>query len=109
MYKRYGLILFTLALLTPLGLLADGTAWGEWEAQAFTEKIGFIPQGMEQLKDFWTALFPDYSINFLGKSTLGLSAGYILSAILGSAVVFAVVTLAGRLLISKKKPICTAK
>jgi len=30
MLKRYWLALAALVILSPLGLLADGTAWGEW-------------------------------------------------------------------------------
>jgi hypothetical protein len=72
-----------MALLTPLGLLADGTAWGEWGAEDLVDRLGFAPQGIEQAAEWWQALLPDYSIKGLGERT-----GYILSALVGSALVY---------------------
>lgn len=70
---------------TPLGLLAEGTAWGEWGADEIAETtasgaaLGYTPQGMETGFSF-DALFPDYAIEGLTDVT-----GYILSAVLGAA------------------------
>ncbi len=102
MYKRYWLILAVLALLSPLGLLSDGTAWGEWDGDGLKETLGFVPQGMEQLGDFWQALFPDYSMKFLGDSTLSQSVGYIFSAIIGGAIIYVAILGISKLLISGK-------
>lgn len=80
----YGL-LGLLILGTPLGLLATGTAWGEWEPEELAEQdflgsaLGYIPAGMEDGFSF-DALFPDYAIAGLPESF-----GYILSAIIGTA------------------------
>ena len=35
-----------LVMLTPFGLLAPGSAWGEWGLSEIKEKFGLIPQGM---------------------------------------------------------------
>jgi len=76
-----------LALLTPLGLLASGTAWGEWAAQELQQQLGFVPPGLAEWQGLWNAApFPDYAVPGLHE---GL--GYILSAILGIAAVAAVV------------------
>ncbi len=80
MMRRYWLIILAMILLTPLGLLADGTAWGEWGPEDLTEKLGFVPSGIEQAATWWRALFPDYGISGLGET-----AGYIVSALLGAA------------------------
>jgi hypothetical protein len=83
MTRRYWLILLAMALLTPLGLLADGTAWGEWGAEDLAGMLGFAPPGIEQAETWWRALFPDYAVKGLGEKT-----GYIVSALLGSALAY---------------------
>ncbi|WP_312693280.1 cobalt transporter CbiM [Caproiciproducens sp.] len=81
----YGLIA-ALILLTPLGLLATGTAWGEWGADEIKEVVsngsalGFIPEEMKSGINF-EAIMPDYSVAGIPEA-----AGYILSAVAGVAV-----------------------
>ncbi len=70
---------------TPLGLLATGTAWGEWGADEIAEietngeALGYTPQG---LADGWelSVPMPDYSLDGMGEVV-----AYILSAIIGVA------------------------
>ena len=82
----YGLVAL-LIVGTPLGLLAEGTAWGEWgadeiaETEDFGSALGYVPQGMETGFSF-EALFPDYAVEGLPDV-----AGYILSAVIGAALV----------------------
>ncbi len=83
MRRRYWLFLLGMILLTPLGLLAEGTAWGEWGADDLVATLGFVPAGIDQAADWWQALFPDYSIKGLGER-----AGYIVSALVGSALAY---------------------
>lgn len=56
-------LLAILAVATPLGLLAQGTAWGEWSTEELTELAGLStpPIGMAQGFSF-EALLPDYSL-----------------------------------------------
>jgi cobalt/nickel transport protein len=56
-----------LILLTPLGLLAPGTAWGEWGLAEIHHMKGFIPQGM--------------------NCFLQSAIGYIFSALVGVALI----------------------
>lgn len=88
MLRRYWLPLAVMALLTPLGLLAEGTAWGEWGAEDMEKMLGFVPRGIDQAAEWWQAVFPDYSVRGLGEGRLAESAGYVLSALLGSAAVY---------------------
>lgn len=80
----YGLIA-ALVILTPLGLLASGTAWGEWGIDELKlvvsggKTLGYLPEGMENGFSFKT-LMPDYAISGLPDA-----AGYILSAVAGAA------------------------
>ena len=79
------LLALAMIIFTPLGLLAEGTAWGEWGADEIAEVesdgqvLGYTPSGMETGFEF-DAMFPDYSIG--GMSEI---FGYILSAIIGTA------------------------
>lgn len=85
--KKLSALLIALMLLTPLGLIAQGSAWGEWQAEEFKSLVGYIPQGIAKYAEIFSAPFPDYSLPLLGESFLGISAGYVFSAIVGSIVV----------------------
>ncbi len=71
-----------LALLSPLGLLASGTAWGEWGADEFSDMLGYVPKGLARFAEIWSAPLPDYTVPSLGDVP-----GYIASAIIGMALV----------------------
>jgi cobalt/nickel transport system permease protein len=76
--------LAVLVFITPIGLLAPGTAWGEWGAEKLSGLgLSFIPKGLERLGSLWSAPIPDYDIAALGNASLG----YIISAILGIIVI----------------------
>jgi len=91
--RRYIIGLFLLAMLTPLGSLAEGSAWGEWGTDELVAAFGYIPQGIEQASSWWTAAFPDYNMSFLGEGEMAGKMGYFLSAILGSGLIYAVTSL----------------
>ena len=83
------------ALLSPLGLIATGDAWGEWGAEDFMAATGldYVPQYIAH-GFTWNALLPDYSLAGLPDIV-----GYILSAVIGIAVmtiVFRLLALAVR-------------
>ena len=76
-----------LALLTPLGLLAPGTAWGEWGTQELGNMgLSFIPQGMQQISGLWAAPMAGYAVPTMGNETVG----YVLSALTGILIVVGV-------------------
>lgn len=80
----WGLVI-GLVCLSPIGLLASGTAWGEWGADEISSVIsgsgalGYVPEGMTNGIQY-SALIPDYDV-----SGLPVALGYIISAILGVA------------------------
>lgn len=93
------LLLIALVLLTPLGLLTAGTAWGEWGKDEIAEvvikgaSLGYTPNG---LKSGWTwsSILPDYAFPGLPDS-----AGYILCAVIGTAlsiILFRLLSLPGQ-------------
>lgn len=78
----YGLLI--LAVLSPLGLLPSGTAWGEWSGEEIQAQLGFIPEGMDKFSSFWThTLLSDYSIEGYGQAFWQQALGYLISAFLG--------------------------
>lgn len=81
----YGLII-ALICLSPIGLIASGTAWGEWGTDEISsvatggKALNFVPKGMENGFDFG-ALMKDYGISGMPET-----AAYILSAVAGTAI-----------------------
>ena len=88
-----------LCLLSPLGLLAAGTAWGEWAPDELKERLGYTPPGLARLAELWKGLAPDYEAPGIASRPLG----YVLSAVVGVAVVAAAGLAAARLL-ARRKP-----
>jgi len=86
-----------LVLLTPIGVLAPGTAWGEWGAAELKPTLGFVPAGLQKLGALWTAAIPDYVPPFIANPLVG----YVVAALLGSALVIGVTWLIARLLSRK--------
>jgi hypothetical protein len=95
--NKLWIALGVLALLSPLGLLASGTAWGEWGTDEFHDVLGYVPQGLARLAEIWSAPLPDYTVPGLGDVP-----GYILSAFIGMALVVLCTWGLGRLLARAK-------
>lgn len=86
-----------LMILTPLGLLAVGSAWGEWAPEDFAKpetrrSIAAVshgqvpaaaPAGLQRLSSIWTAPMPDYAPPILKSQAFG----YILSAMAGTGLI----------------------
>jgi cobalt/nickel transport system permease protein len=98
--------LAALMIATPLGLLAAGSAWGEWSAEDFKNpearrQIAAAshniqppenpPSGLEKLSSVWTAPMTDYAPAFIKSEKLG----YILSAMFGTGSIILAWLLAG--------------
>jgi cobalt/nickel transport system permease protein len=92
------LTLAVLLMLTPVGILAAGSAWGEWVAADFSDLAGRqqiasasleqapparAPQGIERLGSLWTAPFARYAPPYVRSATFG----YLLSAMFGAGMV----------------------
>ena len=105
-FKPLYILMAALIVLTPLGLLATGTAWGEWGVDEIASlvsggsQLGYTPSGMQNGFEL-SALFPDYSMAGMPEWT-----GYILSAIVGVAlliIVFKLISSAMRATVDFKK------
>jgi cobalt/nickel transport system permease protein len=94
--------LAVLVFITPIGLLAPGTAWGEWGAEELTNLgLSFIPTGLAKLSGLWSAPMPDYDVAAVGNTTIA----YILSALVGIIIVVGIVWLFSKLIMIGKKPV----
>jgi cobalt/nickel transport system permease protein len=108
--------LAALLIATPLGLLAAGTAWGEWSAQDFRDTAARqaiaaashdasppsqAPQGLERLASLWTAPVPDYAPRFLKSA----SFGYAMSGMLGTGLITGLFLLFGWLARIRARPV----
>jgi len=83
--KNIFVLFLILILLTPLGLLTQNPAFGEWTLDEIKQKIGFIPKGLEKYSEIWRFdLFDGYSVKYLHNDYIG----YILSAVIGIVVIF---------------------
>lgn len=106
--RKLGYTLAGLMILSPLGILAAGTAWGEWGvedyAQAETRQEirqasgnvappATAPQGLQRLAGVWNAPIPDYAPSFLQSANLG----YILSAVFGAGLILLLFLVIARL------------
>jgi cobalt/nickel transport system permease protein len=98
-----------LMILTPLGILAAGSAWGEWSVEDFSnvearQRIEAVsshqpappeaPSGMRRLASFWTAPMPRYAPPFLKSA----SFGYLLSSLAGTGLIILGVVFMGWIL-----------
>ncbi|MDD4172513.1 MAG: PDGLE domain-containing protein [Syntrophomonas sp.] len=87
-YRNLWLALGAFIILTPLGLIASGTAFGEWGVDQMEEEVGFIPAGLERMADLWShAPLADYGIAGFDASFMQSAVGYIFSAVVGVALV----------------------
>jgi len=95
---RLWVIVGVLLMLTPLGLLAAGSAWGEWSPGDFSDPAARAeisaesgdqappidpPQGMLKLSRIWTAPISHYAPAFMKSA----SFGYVLSAMMGCGLI----------------------
>ena len=101
------------APVTPLGILAAGTAWGEWSARDYSnpemrQKMASAsgdvappviqPRGFEKLSTVWNAPFPQYAPVFIRRPAFG----YVMSAMFGSGVILGLFLLISRVVGGKQ-------
>jgi cobalt/nickel transport system permease protein len=101
-------------LLTPLGILAGGAAWGEWAPSDFADAAArarisaasgnaavpaVAPSGLARLATLWTAPMPAYAPHFIKSAAFG----YLLSAMFGVGAILAAAWLAQRL-VRRRQP-----
>jgi len=100
--------LAALLVLTPLGILAAGAAWGEWMPEDFSSPAARqqiaaassnqpppikAPEGLQKLASIWTAPMPRYAPPLLKSEKFG----YFLSGMAGTGLILLVFLILGRL------------
>jgi len=92
--------LVALIIISPLGLLAPGTAWGEWGAGELSSLgLSYIPAGLEKLSSFWSAPMPDYELPILGNTSIA----YVFAALVGVLIILLVFWLFSVLITTRKR------
>jgi len=99
--------LAALMVLTPLGILAAGSAWGEWMASDYANPAArgqiaaasfnhvapqSAPLGLQRLSSVWTAPFARYAPPYIR----GAAFGYLLSAMFGAGLIVLACLMLGR-------------
>jgi len=85
-----------LMLLSPLGLLANGTAFGEWSGNELKKLFGFIPAGIGKHGNLWHSPLAGYRL-----SNHSMISGYLVSALLGILATGLFALLIGRIVTMK--------
>ena len=102
--KKLWIGLAALIVLSPLGLIIParfgaGSAWGEWSTEELDKLVGYAPGGMSRISELWKAPMPDYALKGQESAPLhALSFSYVVSGLIGVAIVVALTLLLGRVL-----------
>jgi cobalt/nickel transport system permease protein len=84
-YRSGWIVLLILAILTPLGIIAAGGAWGEWDLDGVKARAGFVPEGMRaRTNSAIESPLKEYTVPGLDKGFLHEGLGTIIAAILGA-------------------------
>jgi cobalt/nickel transport system permease protein len=81
-------------LLTPLGALAPGTAWGEWSPSQLKAAIGYVPADFARVGGWWRAAMPGYVTPGVNDALLG----YLVAALAGTLVTVGIALAIGAVL-----------
>ena len=84
-YRRAWLALLALAIASPLGVIAAGGAWGEWDLAGIRDLVGHEPAGMrETAARAPEAPIPDYEVPGLAGKPWRKALGTIIAALAGA-------------------------
>lgn len=98
--------LVVLVVLVPLGLLAPGGAYGEWDSDYIQSAVGYVPSGLNDLQNtihsIWSPPLQDYDLPGDTQGTVASETpGYYISAIVGVLVIGAIAYGIGKVLVKK--------
>lgn len=91
-----------LIALSPLGVILPdhfraGSAWGEWGTDEIRKMTGYVPKGFQRFSELWKAPLPDYAFQgWEGKDLFHLGLAYIVSAVIGIAIIAGFAFLIGK-------------
>jgi hypothetical protein len=95
--------LVVLVALVPLGLIAQGTAYGEWGPDDLQSAVGYIPSGFGSLAGWWHAPLDGYDLPGEHDNILTQAPGYYISAIIGILAAGGAIYIIGKAVITNKE------
>lgn len=104
MDKTFKILIYAmiaLIILVPIGLIASGTAYGEWGADELNQSVGYIPAGFASLNGLWHAPLDGYDLPGDHETIPTQAPGYYVSAIVGILVAGGVAYLVGKVIIKR--------
>ncbi len=107
--KKLWIVIGILLLLSPLGviipvLFKSHGAWGEWGRDTIEKMVGFMPEGMKRLGGIWKAPMRDYEIPGQSSGLTSDSIGYVLTGVVGVAIIAGIMYLFAKLIGRKNGP-----
>lgn len=103
--KKIGTIFTGIAVLAPLGLIAPGFAYGEGSAEDVNQAFGYVPQGLKDFSNVFSAPLSGYNLPFppfngdkaqLWQQAIGYEVAGIVGILLLGAIVYGLAMLLRR-------------
>jgi cobalt/nickel transport system permease protein/cobalt/nickel transport protein len=100
-FKVLVIALIILVVLVPIGLIASGTAFGEWGPDELQQAVGYVPAGLQHLTGLWSAPLDGYDLPGDHSTIPTQTPGYYVSAIVGVLVVGLIAYGIGKVIIKR--------
>ncbi|MGA2104954.1 MAG: PDGLE domain-containing protein [Methanoregula sp.] len=100
-FKVLVIALIVLMVCVPVGLIASGTAFGEWGPDELQQAVGYVPTGFQQLTGLWSAPLDGYDLPGNHPDIPTQTPGYYVSAIVGVLVAAAIAYGIGKVIIKR--------
>ena len=100
-FKVLFIALIVLMVLVPIGLIASGTAYGEWGPDELQQAVGYVPAGLQHLSGMWSAPLDGYDLPGQHDTIPTQTPGYYVSAIVGVLIASAVAYGVGKAIIKR--------
>ncbi len=100
-FKVLVLALIVLMVCVPVGLIASGTAFGEWGPDELQQAVGYVPAGLQQLTGLWSAPLDGYDLPGDHTTIPTQTPGYYVSAIFGVLIASAIAYGIGKVIIKR--------
>ena len=104
MDKTFKILIYAMIVLVicvPIGLIASGTAFGEWGPDELNQSIGYVPSGFASLTGLWHAPLDGYDLPGDHETIPTQTPGYYVSAIVGCLVVGGVAYLVSKAIVKR--------
>ena len=100
-FKVLLIALVVLVVLVPIGLIASGTAFGEWGPDELQQAVGYVPAGLQSLTGLWSAPLDGYDLPGNHDTIPTQTPGYYVSALVGVGVASVIAYGVGKALIKR--------